>query len=66
MFNGSTLGNVSKESLNNYEITIPESIDTIKLYLDYLGPANKTLQTQKEASISGKIKLLTQMGAEGG
>jgi hypothetical protein len=71
MFNGSTLGHVNKENLNNYDIPIPESIETIKLYLDYLGPANQTLQTlqtlqtQKEASICGKIKLLTMMGTEG-
>jgi hypothetical protein len=67
-FNGSTLGNISKETLNNYEIPIPEDIETIKIYLDYLGPANEclqtlqTLQTQKERSICGKIKLLTMMG----
>jgi restriction endonuclease S subunit len=71
MFNGSTLGHINKESLNNYEIPIPENIETIKLYLDYLQPANETLQTlqtlqtQKEASICGKIKLLTSMGNEG-
>ena len=70
-YNGSTLGNINKESLNNYQIPIPISIDTIKLYLDYLSPANQTLQTlqtlqtQKEASICGKIKLLTIMGNAG-
>jgi len=70
-FNGSTLKCLNKTNLDQYEIPIPESIDTIKLYLDYLEPANQTLQTlqtlqtQKEASICGKIKLLTTMGEQG-
>ena len=68
---GSTIPMISKKELSMIEIPIPESIETIKLYLDYLGPANQTLQTlqtlqtQKEASICGKIKLLTMMGIEG-
>jgi len=67
MFNGSTLGHVNKTNLDNYEIAIQE-ISTVKIYLDYLGAANQTLQTlqtlqiQKEASICGKIKLLTTIG----
>jgi type I restriction-modification system DNA methylase subunit len=70
-YSGSTVLNTSDENISNYEIPIPESIDTIKLYLDYLEPANQTLQTlqtlqtQKEASICGKIKLLTTMGEQG-
>lgn len=70
-FNGSTLKCLNKTNLDSYELPIPENIETIKLYLDYLEPANQTLQTlqtlqtQKEASICGKIKLLTSMGKEG-
>jgi type I restriction-modification system DNA methylase subunit len=74
LFNGSTLGHINKENLSNYEIVIPESIDTIKLYLNYLNPTNKSLQSlqslqsllkEKEQSICGKIKLLTMMGDKG-
>ncbi len=70
-FNGSTLGNISKETLNNYEIPIPTDISTIKLYLDYLNPANESLQSlqslqsQKERSICGLIKMLTSFGKDG-
>jgi restriction endonuclease S subunit len=70
-FNGSTLGNISKETLNNYEIPIPESLDTVKLYLDYLNPANESLQSlqslqsQKERAICGLIKMLTNFGKDG-
>ena len=68
---GSTVKNTSDDIIKNYEIPIPISIDTVKIYLDYLSPANQTLQTlqtlqtQKEASICGKIKLLTMMGEKG-
>lgn len=65
---GSTVPMISKKEFLEIEIPIPENIETIKLYLDYLQPANQTLQTlqtQKEASICGKIKLLTSMGNEG-
>ena len=70
-FNGSTLGNISKETLNNYEIPIPESLNTVKLYLDYLNPANESLQSlqslqsQKERAICGLIKMLTSFGKDG-
>jgi type I restriction-modification system DNA methylase subunit/restriction endonuclease S subunit len=70
-FNGSTMGWLNKETINNLKIVIPESIDTIKLYLDYLNPTNKSLQSlqslqkEKEQSICGKIKLLTMMGNKG-
>jgi len=70
-FNGSTLKCLNKTNLDFYELPIPENIETIKLYLDYLEPANQTLQTlqtlqtQKEASICGKIKLLTMVGKLG-
>ena len=70
-FNGSTMGNIGKNTLNNYEIPIPESIETVKLYLDFLEPANQSiqslqsLQSQKEKSICGKIKLLTSFGSNG-
>jgi len=71
MGNGSSYPRISPDVLADFQIPIPESIETVKLYLDYLGPANQTLQTlqtlqtQKEASICGKIKLLTMMGTEG-
>lgn len=71
MADGSIQKNISKETLKNIKIPIPISIDTVKIYLDYLSPANQTLQTlqtlqtQKEASICGKIKLLTMMGEKG-
>jgi len=71
MSNGSSYPRIGPEILGEFEIPIPESIETVKLYLDYLTPANQTLQTlqtlqtQKEASICGKIKLLTMMGELG-
>ena len=68
LFNGSTLGHINKENLNKYEIPIPEDINTVKLYLDVLNPCNESLQSlqsQKEKSICGLIKLLTTMGEKG-
>lgn len=65
LLNGSTMGHISKERLNEYEIPIPEDINTIKIYLDYLSPANETLQTQKEKTNCGMIKMLTMFGKEG-
>jgi len=68
LFNGSTLGHINKENMNNYEIPIPEDISTLEVYLSYLGPANKvlrtlqtlqTLQKEKEEEICGKIRVLT-------
>lgn len=71
LLNGSTMGHISKERLNEYQIPIPEDINTIKIYLDYLNPANETLQTlqtlqtQKEKAICGMIKMLTMFGKDG-
>jgi restriction endonuclease S subunit len=71
ILNGSTLGHISKERLNNYEIPIPNDVSTIKLYLDYLNPANESLQSlqslqsQKERVICGLIKMLTSFGKNG-
>jgi len=71
LLNGSTMGHISKERLNEYQIPIPEDINTIKLYLDYLNPANQTLQTlqtlqtQKEKAICGLIKMLTMFEKDG-
>ena len=71
MFNGSIIGHITKSGLENFEIPVPESIDTIKLYLDFLAPANsslqslQSLQSQREASICAKIKLLSGRGKVG-
>lgn len=71
LFNGTTLGHLTKDGLNKYEIPIPEDIETIKLYLNYLNPCNESLQSlqslqsQKEKSICGLIELLTKMGENG-
>jgi restriction endonuclease S subunit len=68
---GSTLGNISKETLNNYEIPIPKDILTTQIYLDYLNEVNNNLQTlhylqeQKEKTICGLIKILTIFGKIG-
>jgi restriction endonuclease S subunit len=71
LLSGSTLGHISKERLNEYEIPIPNDISTVKLYLDYLNPANESLQSlqslqsQKERAICGLIKMLTSFGKDG-
>jgi type I restriction enzyme S subunit len=74
LLNGSTIGHISKERLNNYEIPIPKDISTLQIYLDYLNPANESLQSlqslqslkqQKERAICGLIKMLTSFGKDG-
>jgi len=68
---GSAQPMINNKMILNFEIPIPEDINTIKLYLDYLNPANQTLQTlktlkiQKEKSICGLIKMLTSFGTNG-
>lgn len=70
-YRGSTVKNTSDDEIKKFEIPIPEDINTIKIYLDYLNPANvtlqtlQTLQTQKEKSICGLIKMLTMFGKDG-
>jgi type I restriction-modification system DNA methylase subunit len=71
MGNGSSYPRISPEVLSKFEIPIPENIDTIKLYLDFLNPCNESLQSlqslqsQKEKAICGLIKMLTTMGEKG-
>lgn len=67
-FNGSTIGHISKETLNNYEIILPENINLIKLYLNILEPCNEilqnlqNLQNQKEKLICNMINYLITIG----
>lgn len=65
MGNSSSYPLISSGVLGDFEIPIPELVETIKLYLDYLNPANESLQSQKEREICGLIKMLTSFGKNG-
>lgn len=71
MFNGSTLGHINKEHLNNLQIPIPKDISTTEPQLTSLEKLHKQITTtmelipQKEKEVCDLIKRLTDEGKVG-